>query len=886
MIPTHPFLRTCIWLAPLCLTVGMPSAPANGAPHSLDSLETAAARLKRLTLPNGMTVLLLSDHSAPVVSVQIWVGTGSIHEDNYLGAGLSHFVEHMIFKGTPKRPIGAISRAINEAGGKINAYTSLDRTVFYTDLPSRHWELGLDVLLDALQHPDFPADECTREQKVILREMAMGNDDPDRLHTQLLWSLAYARHPFRFPVIGYPEIFKSIQREDLIAFFKRHYTPDNMLIMVAGDIPEAAVEEKIRELTRDFDRQARAPILLPQEPPQIAPRVLRQTGPYQIGRIHLAYHTVALTHPDAPALDLLAAVVGRGRSSRLNHVIKEEQRLVHSIDGWSFTPADPGLFGVSATFDPSKEDEVIRAIEAQIAEWIESPFPVAELDKARNLLLTGEIANLQTASGQAGKFATGEFYARDPAFSIRYLQQLQILTPRDLQAVARKYLTLENRSIAILTPQTATPQTAPTQDVVIPEIQRLELKSGATLLVRPDSRLPLVYVSAVCRGGLLAENDSNSGISRLMAELLTCGTAHHSQAEIARQIESMGSELSSFSGQNSFGLQGYCRQENLPAFLALFSECLLQPAFDATEVDKQIQIQLAAISEQLEQPMALAQQNLLESLFPAHPYRWNVLGRPETVKTLTPDALRAHHHRLVVSGNLAVSIFGDIQPVPARRAAEKVFKAIPRGPYPAREYSAVAPVLPNRKIRLEPKEQAILLIGYPGIDVKDSRRDALQILETALSGMSSPLFEEIREKRGLAYYTGAAFRPGTDPGHLSFYAGTRADALDEVEHLINDQINRIVREGLTPAEIDRARNQIVAAWEMSLQDNLGLALSSGLNELYGLGFNYDFSIRQRLESMTPDSVRAAAASLLKPERQAVSIVRPEAPASTPKGKNP
>jgi zinc protease len=881
MIPSNPLLRTCIWLAPLCLTVGLQTVP-DGAPNSLAALETSASRLKRLTLPNGMTVLLQSDHNAPVVSIQIWVGTGSIHEDNYLGAGLSHFVEHMIFKGTPKRPIGAISRTLHDAGGKINAYTSLDRTVFYTDLPARHWELGLDVLLDALQNAEFPADECEREQKVILREMAMCNDDPDRLHTQLLWSLAYTRHPFRFPVIGYPDIFKSINRDDLVSFFKRHYTPDNMLIIVSGDIPDDAVEAKIRELTQNFERKARAPVVLPQEPPQISPRVLRQTGPYQIGRIHVAYHTVALTHPDAPALDLLSAVVGRGRSSRLNHVIKEEQRLVHSIDGWSFTPADPGLFGVSATFEPEKEEAVLHAIDAQIAEWMASPFPVAELDKARNLFLTGEIANLQTASGQAGKFATGEFYARDPAFAIRYLKQLQTLTPGDLQAVAQKYLTPENRSIAILTPQNASAQITPTQETAIPETQRLELKSGAPLLVRPDSRLPLVYVSAVCRGGLLAENETNCGISHLMAELLTCGTPRHSQSDIALQIESMGAELSAFSGQNSFGLQGYCRRENLPAFLAILGECLLEPAFDSGEVDKQIQIQLAAIAEQLEQPMALAQQNLLEALFPNHPYRWTVLGRPETVKTLTPAALRAHHHRLVVSGNLVVSIFGDIEPVPARRAAEKVFKSIPRGPYPAREYSATTPVLPARKLRIEPKEQAILLIGYPGIDVKDPRRDALQVLETALSGMSSPLFEEIREKRGLAYFTGASFRPGTDPGQLSFYAGTRADALVEVERLINDQIGRIVREGLTPAEIDRARNQIVAAWEMSLQDNLGLALSSGLNELYGLGFDYDFSIRRRLEAVNSDAIRTAAAGLLKSERQAVSIVRPEIPAPTPK----
>jgi len=180
MIPPPALRRSCVWLAPLCLTVGLQSAPAT-PPASFATLEASVARLKRITLPNGMTLLLHTDSSAPVVSIQVWVGTGSIHEDNYLGAGLSHYVEHMIFKGTPKRPRGEISRAIHDAGGKINAYTSLDRTVFYTDLPARHCALGVDVLLDALQNAEFPADECAREKEVILREMAMCNDDPDRL---------------------------------------------------------------------------------------------------------------------------------------------------------------------------------------------------------------------------------------------------------------------------------------------------------------------------------------------------------------------------------------------------------------------------------------------------------------------------------------------------------------------------------------------------------------------------------------------------------------------------------------------------------------------------------------------------------------------------------
>ena len=192
--------------------------------------------IERTVLPNGVTLLVQPSSAAPVASVQVWVKTGSIHEDTQLGAGLSHFLEHMLFKGTTRRAGREISATVQEHGGLINAYTTFDRTVYYIDLPAAHTGLALDVLADAVLHSTLPADEVVKERDVILREIAMTRDDPDNRLAEALFATAFREHPFRQPIIGHREVFSAVTREDLLAYYQTRYVPNNLVVVVAGDV--------------------------------------------------------------------------------------------------------------------------------------------------------------------------------------------------------------------------------------------------------------------------------------------------------------------------------------------------------------------------------------------------------------------------------------------------------------------------------------------------------------------------------------------------------------------------------------------------------------------------------------------------------------------------
>lgn len=869
--------KSGIFILTLAVVMACLNAESRAEDGSLSVIRQSNLGLSRFVLDNGMICLVKPDHSAPVCSIQIWVRTGSMDEREYLGAGLSHFVEHMIFKGTEIRAPGDITREINDAGGMINAYTTLDRTVFYVNMPADKWRVGLDVLSDAVMNTAFPEEEWKREQEVIIREMAMNLDDPGRVLSRMLWSTAFTTHPIRHPVIGYKDVFMEISRDDLVDFYRRNYVPNEMIVAVVGDIKAEDMESALKEAFAGFQRRAKAPVVLPGEPSQFAPRVRKEYDrSVNVARLACAFHTVDITDPDAPALDVLAFIAGSGRSSVLSEKFVENMRLAQSIDAWSFTPKVAGLFGITAVFEPDKEEEFIEKLNEEIGFWHTRPFSETDLRKARRSVLTSTLSQFRTMEGQAGSYASGEFYAGAPLFSEIYIERLNAVTTEQLKEVAAKYLVPENRTTVVLAPeQEDVAEQEAVLSIVPPPPAKKILKNNLRVVAREDRKLPFIHGCVVVGGGLLAEKPDKNGVASLTADLLTRGTPSRTSQDIARTVESLGGSLTSFSGYNSFGLQFQCLSEDADVFFRLAADCLADSNFPQDEIDKQKQIQLAAIAQQRESPVYVASRALRGMLFPGHPYANETLGTPESLGRISREDILAYHRKALVADNIVLAVFGDISASSAEALAGSYFGNIPAGRAPAPEYGQPAPELPARVLNLEPKEQAIYMIGFPGITVVDPRHDALNILAKAMSGLSSQLMIEIRDKRGLAYFAGAYQQVGVDPGFFAIYAGTRPDVVIEVGELIAAEIKRVSEIGISEDEFERARAQIISARKHSFQDNSALAMESALNELYGLGFDHSFAETTRLMKLNPGDVRNAASEIFNLDQSAISIVVPE-----------
>ncbi len=840
----------------------------------VDVLKASNQGVRRLVLENGMTVLLKEDHSAPMAAIQFWVGAGSIHEAQQLGGGLSHYLEHMVFKGTPSRGPAQVSQEIADAGGDINAYTSNDRTVFHSTLPAARWLVGLDVLADAVFHPAFPEDEWAREREVILREVDMGEDDPGRVMGRLTWETAFRVHPYRVPIIGWRDILVTMDRDHLAAYHRKHYSPDNMILSVAGDLPLDEMESAIRARLESIPRTPREPVLIPAEPPQLAERSGRKTGPYEVTRLSWVFHSTDLADADTPALDVLASATGSGRSSLLVKRLREERQIVLDVDAWSYTPKDPGLFGISAECEPDQEAAVIAALREEVARWQTEPFDPAQIERARREVLVNSIQDLSSMDGQAAAMASGEFYAGDPRHTEVYLEKVRQVTPDDLARVARQYLRPENGSWAILAPADAAPAALPPSEAADLRIQSHTFPNGLRLITREDPRLPMAHLSVVLGGGLLAETEGHAGISQLTADLLTRGTSRHSAAELAELLEARAISLSSFSGRNSYGLSASGLSEDLPLILQTAAECLLDSQFPPDELEKQRALQLAALRRELERPMTHAQQMVRDAFFPGHPYRFSVQGDPGAVAALSREDVQAHHRKLLGASNLVLAVFGDVKADAVRDLVAQHFAALPDVPAPAWPPLPPSPSTPARAEKRLPFKQTVLVRAWPGIAAGDPREDAVSVLMDALSGLSSDLFIEVRDKRGLAYYAGATHFSGPVGGLFQIYAGTTDDGRAEVETQIQNQADRLRRDGLRPEEFSRAVEQLLAEQARARQNNAGLAQQCALDEMLGLGYRHSLDAAERLQRLDPAAVRAAAESLFASPGDVTAIVTP------------
>jgi zinc protease len=827
------------------------------------------------TLENGLNIIVREDHSAPVVSAQAWCMSGSIHEGRWLGAGLSHVLEHMLFKGTSTRPGSRIDQEVQEAGGYMNAYTSFDRTVYHIDVPNTGARTAIDILCDIMQNAALPPDELAKEMDVIRREMDMGQDNPASRASRRLFEVAYTRSPYRFTIIGYPDIFNELKPDDIRGYYHEKYAPNNCFYVVAGDVKNEEVVAQIKEAYAKTRARALPPMVLPLEPKQTGAREIIEEANIELGHMHFAWHIPELSHADIPVIDVLSVLFGGGRSSRLYQQVRERQGVVHHVDAWTYSPGLPGIFGMSAIVDGDKFTAARDAMLNEIEKLKSNVVSADELHKAVKQFVSGTLATRKTMEGQAQNLGGNWIAANDLNFSERYLAAIKRVSLADIQRIARHYLTEENRTLYALLPEGTAPKAnAETSANKEHPIQKIELSNGLKLLVKQDSRLPFVEFRAVLQGGILAETPANNGITILFANMLIKGTAKRSAEKIATEIESVGGHIDSYGGNQSFGISAEVMSSDFATGLDLVADVLLNSAFPANELEREREVHLANIAARKDDLLKTASVAMRRTLFGDSTYGLDPLGNEETIQKISATDLKAFHQKLVVPNNCVLAIYGDINVAEVKAAVEKAFGGWKRGTAIKPEATAAHKPASNRVTETKDKKQAVLVIGYRGTTIFDEDRYALELIHEACSDLGSRLFLRIREQLGLAYYCGAQNFPGIVPGYFAFYTGTEPSKAEQVEKELLAEAELLRTEGLSAEELKRAKAKIIGQRKIHRQELGHLASLSALDELYGLGFQHSEGEDAKYEGVTLDQIKAAAEKYLKPDAFVVSVVKP------------
>lgn len=411
----------------------------------------------------GLPLLTRKMPESKVVCLALWVEMGSIYEKPEL-AGISHFMEHIFFKGTQSRGVGKIAQEVHGLGGYLNGFTSWEHTCFWMIVPSRYTEKGLEILADALLHPLFDPEELEKERKVIREEIRMGKDLPEHYCLEKLLETAFTRHPYRIPVIGYDQTVRDTTRQDLIDFHRDYYAKPNLFLSLAGGLEEEKCERLAEKIFNHLPSRSASRPQVPPEKPQTGFREQNFRGDILTGFLMLGYHIPEVLSPDFYACDVLSAVLGQGQTSRLPLKLREEKRLVLKTLAGTITSKYPGLLLAEAVFPAEKLEAVKAALFEEIERLQQKGITQAELEKAKNQLESQYIYQLETCEGMAQNLG---FYHSMGNYreAEHYLEGLEKTGPEEVMAAARKYLKPENSSLITYLPdlEKADPQgTGPT----------------------------------------------------------------------------------------------------------------------------------------------------------------------------------------------------------------------------------------------------------------------------------------------------------------------------------------------------------------------------------------------------------------------------------------
>ncbi|MBI2027528.1 MAG: insulinase family protein [Deltaproteobacteria bacterium] len=849
----------------------------------------------QLKLSNGLTLVSECIPQSSIVSVQAWMQVGSAQEITG-EEGMAHFFEHMIFKGTKKRKVGEIAQSIESRGGDINAYTSFDQTVYHITISSRHINLALEILADAIQNSSFDKQEIEREKLVVFEEMKRSHDNPRDIAGEHLFKTVFTTHPYRNPILGSEKTVGNLTQDKLFAFHRKWYRPKHTTLIVTGNFQEDRLVETVKELFPDSSSHSQDKNTAnASEPLQSEPRMAFTNFNTHLSHYHLGFPIPGIKHEDIPVLEVLASVLGQGDSSRLFQALKSERRLVTAIHSGLFSLKDAGIFLVSSILDSSYEKKMLAVVKDEIDKIKNELIQTSELQRVKINIESESIFEKETSDGVAKKLGFYSTYFGDLKYEEEYLNSIRRTSPQDVQKVAQKYLDFSRLNCIGVVPAS---KKALSQESV-QEIFSLKLSSqsivhsaqagvqkqnaakptiiklrGAIIVSLKDERLPLLTLRASLLGGSRAETPQTQGLSNFYSRMLTLGTQSRDKLTIAQEVEDMAGRLEGYSGRNSLGLSFEFLSQFETRAMSLFFDVLKNPGFREIDIKNEKSQMLEEIAYEEDQMSSVCYKNFLKSLYGKHPYAYSVLGEKNSISKLNRQKLIDFHQSRITPSNLVIGLVGNFSNS-ALRQIEHHLESLERH----KTASITLPPIKKIKSRTighveKTKKQAHIILGFLGARIKSPDRFALHILSTLLSGQSGTLFLKLRDQLGLAYSIYASNVEGLEEGHFYIYMGTSPERAFEALEKLKEELLAILDGKITDDEIERSKQYIIGLFEVSPQKLMSRNAFYSFDILYSLGLSETFNYAKNIQKITKEQVLKTARKYIDLGHAHLSIAGP------------
>ena len=826
-----------------------------------------AADYSTFKLDNGHSVVIQEVHDNPIVIIDTWIKTGSINETDE-NNGVAHFLEHLFFKGTSKHPAKEFDQILESKGAITNAATSKDYTHYYILIPSQYFELALDLHSDMLLNPLIPRKELEKERKVVIEEISKNNDKPITVLYKNMVQGFYKLHPYKRDVIGTKQVIETISREQILDFYNTWYTPQNMTTVVIGDVDTqkaldliktkfnkpANITEKKSTLKYKLDKKPSSQIESKEE-------MNVETGYILIG--FKGCHP--MSNKDSYALDVLATILGEGKSSRLYKNIKEQKQLVHSISASHSSMRDDSIFYVSANYVTEDIERLKNAIFSEIEKLQKNEITNDEIQKAKNIIERDTFYSRESVSNIASAIGYTVTLTNDTSYYKNYLDNINKVTAEDLRRVSKEYLDIDSAVISVILPAKDGKPEVQKKSVkdynakILSQDKdtiKYELENGAVLIITQNTSNDIVAMEMSSKGGNNLEKIP--GIATITAETMLKGTKKYKSQELSLLLEENGIRIAPSARGDSFGIAAKFTKNEKNLALDIFEEIATKASLDSYDIERVKADKMHSIKNKNNTPDSLAFDEFRTALWDGTPYGNTGKILQKTIPYIQTENIVDFYNNLFPAENVVITINGNVDSQEYINYFSKLLRKTNKPKISLSDYkNKFKPLLKNKIVKVNKDSQAVwLLLGWLTDGVENQKDWAtLQVIDSMLgSGMSSRLFTQLRDEQGLAYQVGSSFSANVNKGVFALYIATNPKNVQVAKAGLFNEIEKLKKEFVTEKELSEAKDKLLGNYVLSMETNMDKASIVNSIEISGRDFTFLNKYPQLINEITVQDV--------------------------------
>lgn len=866
---------------------------------------------REITLSNGLKVITLEDFSAPIVTVQVWYHVGSKDEDP-ARQGFAHMFEHMMFKGTDRVGPSDHFELLRKVGAHTNGYTSFDKTVYLQTLPADQIELALWLEAERMAFLKIDQNAVDTERKVVEEELRMHENEPYGNVYKKVAAALFREHPYRWVPIGNIAHLRAASAAEMREFWSRYYVPNNAVLLIVGAVKHADAQRLAQRYFGWIQPRHQPPKVTVEEPMPEGPRELTiedEIAPAPLAGI--VWRTVPHGHPDELPLDFLAAVLGEGGSSRLYRQLVAETQTAVQTTAWTYNLEQDGVFVAGGMLNENQDpNRVLACIRSELRRIASEGIRPEELEKARNNALKKVVADNLTVESKAELLGTTSMILGNTSRANDILRQIQAVTAEDIRRVVKTYLT-ESRQLTVcvlqnqlgkkddeLAPLTALreetspppgrpgekrpssfPKTAPLKPIqparISPRYEEQTLENGLKVFVVPNHEVPFVNIMLGLPFGSWCESKPAS--ASMAFDMLTKGTLHYTEAELAEELERRAITLSGRASLDDGIVSLNCLSQHTEDAVRLLAEVVQYPSFDPNEFEKLRRRQIASISVREQSPEYIADRQLQKELFGNHPYARTPEGQTEDLNRLSPQDLLGFWNQYARPEKAVLIFAGDIRPEKAFALAQTHLGSW-RNSSPLQEIT-LPPIQPMSQqrlylVHLPGSSQAQIRIGQLGITRHDQPEYFVSRIVGSYFGGSfnSRLNQVVRVEKGLTYSIWSTYLAYNQAGLFTIQTFTKNDAVQQTIQTIFDLLEDLRTRPPTPAELQDTKTYIAGTFLLRRETPQQIAEDLWLMESQNLGRDYLDRLFETIRTASAEDCLALARKTLSPEQMIIVVV--------------